>query len=161
MPTPTVFDPQAVPEGLLAPLRARRAAFAELATNASSHGDGAVLSVRLEGGEVVALPPALARIMAAALAEVADGHAVEVRAVREDLSTQQAADLLGVSRPFLVGLLGEGAIPSWKVGTHRRARRDDVLAYRATMRSAAKAALQNLADQAQDLGLGYGSERSA
>lgn len=162
MSAPTVFDPQTLPKSALAALHAHRVAFANAAGPASDQGSYA-LSVRIGPGDGVDvdLPPALARVVAAALAEVADGHAVEVRTVGEEISTQEAADLLGVSRPFLVGLLDGGEIPSWKVGTHRRVQRADVLAHRARMRATATEALQNLTDQAQDLGLGYGSEPAA
>ena len=164
MSTPTVFDPRALPDAALAALAAHRSAFAALAQDTASRTDGGrdgALSVRLADGDTVELPPALARVVAAALAEVAGGHAVELRPVEEELATQAAADLLGVSRPFLVRLLDDGEIPSWKVGTHRRVRRADVLAYRAAMRETAEDALQNLVDQAQDLEMGYGPEPSA
>ena len=75
--------------------------------------------------------------------------------VAEELTTQEAADLLNVSRPFFVKLLEQGAISYRKVGAHRRVRRADVLAYKTTMYHEAEAALQELTDQAQDLGLGY------
>ncbi len=162
MSSPTVFDPQTLPKSALAALHAHRAAFMEAAETPFEQGSNA-LSVRIGAadGIDIDLPPALARVLAAALAEVADGHAVEVRMVGEELSTQEAADLLGVSRPFVIGLLDGGEIPSWKVGTHRRVLRADVLAHRARMRATATEAMQNLADQAQDLGLGYGSEPTA
>ena len=158
MNSPTVFDPQTLPESALAALTAHRSAFADAAgTHQGSHA----LSVRIGSGDVVDLPPALARVVAAALAEVAGGHAVEVRTVAEELTTQEAADLLGVSRPFVVKLVDSGELPARLVGTHRRVNRADVVAHRARMRATARDAMQNLVDQAQDLGLGYGAEPSA
>ena len=115
MSTPTVFDPRALPDTALAALAAHRSAFAALAQDTALRADGdrdGALSVRLADGNTVELPPALARVVAAALAEVAGGHAVELRPVEEELATQAAADLLGVSRPFLVRLLDDGEIPS-------------------------------------------------
>ena len=154
MSAPTVFDPQTLPEGALAALHVHQAALARAASAPFEQGSTA-LSVRIGPGEAidVDLPPALARVVAAALAEVADGHAVEIRTVGEELSTQEAADLLGVSRPFLVGLLDAEEIPSWKVGSHRRVLRTDVLAHRARMRATATDALGELSDQAQEFGL--------
>ena len=152
MHTPTVFDPQTLSKRTREAIGAHRAAFAEAARESRS-----AVSVRVGSGAMLDLPPALARVVAAALAEVASGHAVEVRTVGEELSTQQAADLLGVSRPFLIGLLERGEIASWKVGSHRRVQRADVLAHRTRMRETATDALGKLADQAQALGLGYGT----
>ena len=111
-----------------------------------------MLSVRVGDGDAVDLPPALSRVVAAALAEVAGGHAVEVRTVAEELTTQEAADLMGVSRPFVVKLVDGGELPGRLVGTHRRLRRADVLAYREQMRATTAEALQELADNAQALG---------
>lgn len=150
MSSPTVFDPQTLPESARAALTAHRSAFADAAgIDPGSYA----LSVRVGSGDVVNLPPALARVVATALAEVADGRAVEVRTVAEELTTQEAADLLGVSRPFVVKLVDGGGLPARLVGTHRRLRRDDVLAYREQMRTTATEALQALTDQAQELGL--------
>jgi excisionase family DNA binding protein len=72
-----------------------------------------------------------------------------------ELRLGDAAELLNVSRPHLLKLLDEGEIPVHKVGTHRRVYRKDVLEYKARQREEAEAAMQNLADQAQELGLGY------
>lgn len=154
MSAPTAFDPQTLSESALAALHAHRATFAEAAGTGFEQGSYA-LSVRIGPGDGVNvnLPPALARVVAAALAEVADGHAVEVRTVAEELTTQEAADLLGVSRPFVVKRVDGGEIPAWLVGTHRRLRRGDVLAYRERMRAATAEALQEMTDDAQALGL--------
>ena len=149
MSDPTVFDPRGLSDRDLAALHAHRAALAD----AAGERPGAGLSVRVGDGDAVDLPPALARVVAAALAEVADGHAVEVRTVAEELSTQGAADVLGVSRPFVVKLVDSGELPARRVGTHRRLRRADVLAYRDRMRATTDGALRELSDEAQALGL--------
>ena len=73
----------------------------------------------------------------------------------DELTTHEAAKLLNVSRPHLVKLLEEGKIPFHKVGTHRRVYREDVLEYKDHRREEAEEAMQNLTDQAQELGLGY------
>jgi excisionase family DNA binding protein len=114
------------------------------------------LNVRVGGQEVsVTLPQSLAAAFLEVLTEVAQGHSVSVGFEEEELTTSEAAELLGVSRPHLVKLLEEGEIPFRKVGTHRRVRREDVLEYKRRQREEAEEAMQNLADQAQELGLGY------
>jgi len=149
-----VFDPDALSPHDLAALKKHRARLAAMAQPGRSDR----MTVRLQDGDKeqeVVLPPALAQAIAAALTEVADGHAVHMNPVADELTTQEAADLLNVSRPFFVKLLEQGAVSYRKVGAHRRVRRADVLAYKTQMYHEAEAALQELADQAQDLGLGY------
>jgi excisionase family DNA binding protein len=72
----------------------------------------------------------------------------------EGLTTSEAAALLDGSRPHLLALLEEGTIPFRKVGTHRRGQHEDVLEYARRQRKEAEAAMQNLADQAQELEFG-------
>lgn len=99
------------------------------------------------------LPVEVSGLVQAILSEVAQGHAVQIVAVHAELRTQEAADLLGVSRPHLVKLLDEGTIPHWKVGVHRRVRLQDVLDYRERRGKERQQALQQLADLDQELGL--------
>ncbi|SFO36030.1 DNA binding domain-containing protein, excisionase family [Chitinophaga sp. YR627] len=72
-----------------------------------------------------------------------------------DISTQQAAEMLGVSRPHIVNLLEKGEIPFHKVGTHRRIQLKDLIAYDKKMKKKRADNLDFLAGQAQDLNLGY------
>ncbi len=99
------------------------------------------------------LPSSVSLLVQRLLSEVAQGHAVQLLPIEADLRTQEAAELLGISRPHLVKLLDEGRLPSWKVGSHRRVRLDDVLTYREERTAARLQALQELADLDQELGL--------
>ena len=89
------------------------------------------------------------------LGQLAAGNAVQIVPLQPELSTQQAADILNVSRPYLIGLLDSGKIPHRKVGAHRRVKYADVMAYKKADDEQGRAALDVLTQEAERLGLGY------
>ncbi|CAD6510380.1 helix-turn-helix domain-containing protein [Paraburkholderia sabiae] len=103
----------------------------------------------------VELPTSALRLLVDILAELADGNAVRVVPVHAELTTQEAADLLNVSRPHLVKLLEEKALPYHKTGKHRRVRFADLMRFKAERDQASEQAMEALAQQAQKLGMGY------
>lgn len=105
------------------------------------------------GGEPIQIPAPVHRLLATMVHELARGNAVTILPVHTELTTQQAADLLNVSRPFLVQLLESGMIAFHRVGTHRRVRLQDVIAYRQARSQERRPALAEMAREAQELGL--------
>ena len=106
-------------------------------------------------GTTFVLPARAVRLLLDLLDQMAAGNAVTVTSVPAELTTQQAADLLNVSRPFLIRQLEDGKLPFRKVGTHRRILHIDLMAYKKQEDQARRDVLKELAKQAQELGLGY------
>lgn len=102
---------------------------------------------------LVELPVSASRLLVGVLKELARGNALTVLPRHSDLTTQQAADFLNVSRPYLVKLLESDEIPFHKVGTHRRVRLEDVLAYKRQIDEAREESLRKLAAYSQELEL--------
>ena len=106
--------------------------------------------------QTIELPSGAVQLLLRLLENMASGRAVTIVARGAELTTQQAADVLNVSRPFLVTqLLETRKIPYRKVGTHRRVRLDDVLRYKERTDKDRRQVLDELTAQAQELGLGY------
>jgi len=118
------------------------------------HPEGDRAQIRLDGEDLI-LPRSALDLLRKLLAEMAQGNAVTVVPVHAELTTQEAADMLNVSRPHLVKLLKEEKIPYTMVGSHRRIRLQDLLAYRKHQDEGSQDALEKLAEQAQDLKMGY------
>ena len=105
--------------------------------------------------QLISLPAPAVGLLREILAELANGHVVAVAAPHSELTSQQAADLLNVSRPYLVGLLEKRAIPFRRVGNRRRVRLTDVLAYRRREELERQRILDELTAEAEHLGLEY------
>lgn len=118
------------------------------------HGPTARLRV-IDGEDEIEVPVSALRMLVDILANMAEGNAISIVPIHAELTTQQAADFLSVSRPYLVGLVERGALPHHKVGTHRRVYFKDLLDYRKQQMSQSKAGLDALAERAQKLGMGY------
>ncbi len=120
----------------------------------SSHALGPVIAAAGDVSLTIANAEAL-RLLLSVLSEMARGNAVSLIPLHAEMSTQEAADILNVSRPYVVGLLEKGAIPFRKVGVQRRVLFSDLMDYKARCDSDRRMALDGLARQAQDLRLGY------
>jgi excisionase family DNA binding protein len=98
-------------------------------------------------GETVAIPPAVRTLLAEIARNMEVGKAVSVVAEHHELTTQRAANILGVSRPFLVRMLEEGKLAFHMVGTHRRLYLSDLLEYKAERDRARHDAIKSLAQE--------------
>jgi len=110
--------------------------------------------VRLDGHDLI-LPRQALSLLRDLLTEMAQGNAVTVVPTHAELTTQEAANILNISRPYLVKLLENDVIPFTKTGTHRRIRYQTLMEYKQQRDEESRSALDELADQAQELDMGY------
>jgi excisionase family DNA binding protein len=139
-------------DALLARESSRRLATHKLGKRSSIHiqllADG-------EEAETVAVPASALRLFLHLLTQMSQGNAVTLIPTHAEMTTQQAADLLSVSRPYLVKLLDEEKIPCRTVGKNRRVRFDDLMAYKRKNDEARAKILDQLTAESQELGMGY------
>jgi len=109
----------------------------------------------LNGAPVLELPPQVLRFFADILGAMAERQPINLIHHKHELSTQEAAAFLNVSRPFVIKELEAGRLRFRKVGRHRRIEYKDLMEYRSAMYSKMDEALQELADQGQELDPGY------
>ncbi|MBN2701023.1 helix-turn-helix domain-containing protein [Methylohalobius crimeensis] len=110
--------------------------------------------VQLDDTELI-LPRHALALLRDILTEMAQGNAVTIVPTHAELTTQEAANILNVSRPYLIQLLEKGAIPFTRTGSHRRIRYQDLMEYKAARDRQSQEALEELAKQAQELDMGY------
>jgi excisionase family DNA binding protein len=115
-----------------------------------------MLKVREAGlDKTLELPAGAVALLMEILEAMAAGRGVTLIPENAELTSVQAADVLNVSRPFLIKLLEDNVLPHRKVGKHRRIRMEDVMAYKAKIDREREAILNQLASEAQELGMGY------
>jgi excisionase family DNA binding protein len=115
------------------------------------------IELKDEGGKAqpMLLPPSVVRMMQRILTEMAEGNAITILPIHAELTTQEAADFLNVSRPFIVTQLEAQKIPFRKVGAHRRIQVQDLIHYKQEIDKSRLSALDELTKEAQRLDLGY------
>lgn len=119
-------------------------------------GRGETARLRLiDGQQEITIPVTAIRLLAEMLQQMAAGRVVNLVPHHAELTTQQAADFLNVSRPYLIGLLDRGELAYRKVGTHRRIAFSDLLKYKERSATNRAQVLDELAAEAQKLNIGY------
>ncbi|MBI4542959.1 MAG: excisionase family DNA-binding protein [Gemmatimonadetes bacterium] len=134
-----------------------KAALRQLAPLAAARRSGNI-RVRHEGAAAersVTVPREAFELFLEILGQMADGNAVTIVPVHAELTTQQAADMLNVSRPYLVRLLEDRRLPFRRVGKHRRVLFADLVEFKKRDEERRRQVVQELAAEAQRHGLGY------
>ena len=115
-----------------------------------------VVKIRIqESDEVVSIPLKALKLLKLIISNMAQGRSIALLPTDAEITTQQAAEILNVSRPHVIKLLEKGEIPYRKVGSHRRILLQDILDYESRFRSERRKKLDYLAKEAQKLNLGY------
>ncbi len=115
-----------------------------------------VVKLKIEGSdELVSIPLKALKLLTSILSNMAEGKSITLMPTDTEISTQQAAEILNVSRPHIIKLLEKGDIPYKKVGSHRRILLQDILEYKSKFKKRRRKQLNKLAAEAQKLNLGY------
>lgn len=145
-------DTQGLPDPESAELA--RASAGELSRLLAEHPDADRARVQLDGHDLL-LPRQALALLRDLLTEMARGNAVTVVPTHAEMTTQEAANLLNVSRPHLIKLLEQGEIPYTRTGTHRRVSYQELMAYKQKRAEESQQALDELSQQAQELNMDY------
>ena len=105
--------------------------------------------------EELILPGKAIHLLLDILAEMSQGNAINILPVHAELTTKEAANVLNVSRPYLIGLLDKGELPFRMVGTHRRIMATDVFEYKTNIDRQRHQTLDELAALSQEVDTGY------
>jgi len=117
---------------------------------------GSTINIEIDNtGESITIPTKAFNLLKAVLRNMAAGNSIALFPTNSELSTQDAANILSISRPHLVKLLESGKIPFTKVGSHRRVQLKDVVAYENKIKKQNRTKLDQLTKQAQQLKMGY------
>lgn len=117
-------------------------------------GDTAQLRL-LDGDQEITVPVSAIKMLVDILNQMAQGNAVSLVPIHAELTTQEAADFLNVSRPYVVKLIEQGELPCHKVGVRRRVLFKHLMEYKERRDQQSMDAVNTLSQQAQDLGMGY------
>ncbi len=112
-------------------------------------------------GEEIELPESVFYILRQLVHDLAQGNSVTIVPIHKELTTQEAADILNVSRQYLVELLSAGNIPFTLVGTHRRIRFGELMDYKERRDTSRREGLSRLTKKSQKLGLYGKSSKNA
>jgi excisionase family DNA binding protein len=152
VPTPAEDRQERLPDPETTDLA--RASASELSRLLAQRPQADRARVQLDGIDLI-LPRHALVLLRDVLTEMAQGNAVTIVPTHAELTTQEAANLLNVSRPHLVKLLVERNIPFTRTGSHRRIRYQDLMAYKERRDRESREAIDALTKQAQELDMGY------
>jgi excisionase family DNA binding protein len=120
------------------------------------HGATPGVKIKIqESDESITIPKKALSLLMTILSNMSEGKSITIIPTDSEVSTQQAADMLNVSRPHLIKLLENNTIPFKKVGSHRRILLRDLVTYEKSLQRTREEKLKFLSKQAQDLNLGY------
>jgi excisionase family DNA binding protein len=147
----------AIPEHVLSPDPSEQDELVELREQLTRIAAQRGPTARLVGpdGNEVEIPASAFAALQAVVRAMAQGLTITLIPHDKELTTKEAADILGVSRPFLVRLLDRGEIPYHRVGTHRRLNAEDVLAYRELRAARRREQLRTLTELSEQVEGGY------